>query len=248
MFFSGIASSLFNQEFGSSNTLFFAHLLVFICVLVLLWQFDWLKVTGVARFGDYKIWLIVIAGTVYFTIASLYSFYDKISFDLSNLKEFPTSLSIIKTNTAVCLNEEILFRGAVLFILIQSWGNTKKGKIGSVILTSGIFALLHIYQVFAYGLSGTSALFVPLETFIISIWWAFLVLVGKSIWPAFIAHFVVNTVLAIEGISQSIIQPDFHAYYKIFLFSIPLGIIGVWGILRLPTNKKNNHNLAKSQD
>ena len=233
---SGITSSLLNQEFGSSNTLFIAHFLVFVCVFILLWKFDWLKVTGVARLGDYKTWLIVILGTTYFTISSLYSFYGTISFDFSNLKDFLTSLNIIKTNTAVCLNEEILFRGTVLFILVQSWGYTKKGKIGSVILMSGIFALLHVYQVFAYGLSGPSALFVALETFIISVWWASLVLMGRSIWPAFIAHFVVNTVIAIQGISQSIIQPDLHAYYKIFLFSLPLGIIGFWAILRISIN------------
>jgi hypothetical protein len=63
---------------------------------------------------------------------------------------------------------------------------------------------------------------------IISIWWAAMVLKGGSIWLAFLAHFVVNTVIALYGVSGSIIQPDLEVYLKLLLFSLPLGIIGFW--------------------
>jgi hypothetical protein len=70
------------------------------------------------------------------------------------------------------------------------------------------------------------------EATIISIWWAAMVLKGGSIWPAFMAHFVVNTVVALQGISGTIIQPDLQVYIKLLLFSLPLGIIGFWLISR----------------
>lgn len=57
---------------------------------------------------------------------------------------------------------------------------------------------------------------------------ASLVLKGGSIWPAFLAHFVVNTVVAFQGISGTIIQPDLQVYITLLLFSLPLGIIGFW--------------------
>ena len=234
MVFAGIISVLFNQEFGNAITSFSAHLIVVTGVFILLWRLDWLKVTGISRIGDFRIWLLTIAATIYMTTASLYSFYGKFLFNISDLNDLTASLEIIMAQIAVCLNEEFLFRGILLYILIQSWGGTKKGKIGSVILMSGIFALFHVMYI---STSGISALLLALETFIISVWWASLVLAGRSIWPAIFAHFIVNTAISLQGISQSIIQPDIYAYSKIFLFSLPLGVIALLMILKINTER-----------
>jgi len=53
-----------------------------------------------------------------------------------------------------------------------------------------------------------------------------MVLWGGSIWPEFLTHFVVNTVVALQDISETIIQPELQAYIKLFPFSLPLEIIG----------------------
>jgi membrane protease YdiL (CAAX protease family) len=81
------------------------------------------------------------------------------------------------------------------------------------------------------------------EASIISIWWAAIVLKGGSIWPAFLAHFVVNTVVALQGISGTIIQPDLQVYIKLLLFSVPLGITGVWLI-----SKSSDHQSEKTSN
>jgi membrane protease YdiL (CAAX protease family) len=230
MLFGGITSVVFNQEFGNTTTSFSAHLIVVMCVFILLWRFNWLKVTGISRIGDFRIWLLTIAATIYMTTASLYSFYGKFLFDISDLKDLTAIVEIIMAQIAVGLNEEFLFRGILLYILIQSWVGKKWGKVGSVILMSGIFALFHVMYV---STSGTSALLLALEAFVISIWWASLVLAGRSIWPAFFAHFIVNAVISIQGISQSIIQPEIYSYSKLFLFSLPLGVIALRMILKI---------------
>jgi membrane protease YdiL (CAAX protease family) len=130
----------------------------------------------------------------------------------------------------------MLFRGAILYILVRSWGNTQKGIYGSVILMSAIFAMFHIIWFISSGIS-LATVFLLAEGMIISIWWAAMVLKGGSIWPAFFAHFVVNTVIALQGISGTIIQPDLQVYIKLFLFSLPLGIFGFWLTARSSDNQ-----------
>jgi membrane protease YdiL (CAAX protease family) len=239
MISTGIATSALKRDFGDPTTSFLGHLVGIIFVLTLLWRFGWLKSAGISQLGKYKVWCISILGTVYFTLASLYSFYGNLRFDVSNLTNFSYSGNIINAGVANCMGEEIIFRGAFLYILIRCWGDTIKGRISSVVLTSGIFALFHILHVVFYGHSLTATLLLVLEGFIISIWWASMVLKSGSIWPAFLAHFIVNTAVALQSNTQTINQPDFQIYLKLLLFSLPLGIIGIWMIIKMPDKIEN---------
>jgi membrane protease YdiL (CAAX protease family) len=239
MISTGVATSILKRDFGDSNTSFIGHLVGIIFILTLLWRQGWLKDAGISQSGSSQIWLTAIIGTVYFAIASLFSFYGKLSFDFSNLTDLSFSGNVIKLNIAVSMDEEFLFRGAILYILIRVWGASLNGKIGSVILISGIFALFHVLNVLFWGTSLISTLLLALETFIISIWWASLVLKGGSIWPAFLAHFVINTVVTLQGHTHSIIQPEFQAYLKLLLFSLPPGIYGFWTIFKISSQQKN---------
>ena len=105
-----------------------------------------------------------------------------------------------------------------------------------VLLTSLLFAVVHMTQVFTHGVNLSSALLLTLETWIISIWWATLVLLGGSIWPAVILHFVVNAAVAVQGLTVPMIKPDILAYGRILLFSIPLGILGIWLLTHVTPN------------
>jgi membrane protease YdiL (CAAX protease family) len=227
MIFAGIAASLLNKKLGDTTTLIIGHLAGIICVFILLWRLGWLKGAGITRSGTYQTWLISITGTVYFAVASLYSFYGKPGFDFSNLFNLSSSGGILTMQTVVCIDEEMLFRGAILYILVRSLGNTQKGIFGSVILMSAIFALFHIIWFISSGIS-LATVFLLAEAIIISIWWAALVLKGGSIWPAFFAHFIINVLVAIQSISSPVIQPVLNTYILLLLFSIPLGLIGFW--------------------
>jgi len=81
-----------------------------------------------------------------------------------------------------------------------------------------------------------------LEVFIISAWWASMVLKGGSIWPAFLAHFVVNMVIALQSTIHTIVQPDLQVYLKLLAFSIPLGLTAIWLLLKIPD--KHHFNLT----
>jgi membrane protease YdiL (CAAX protease family) len=227
MIFAGIAVSLLHKEFGDAITLVIGHLAGIIYIFILIWRLGWLNGAGIIRSGTYKTWLVAIIGTLYFAPASLYSFYGKLAFDFSSLANLSSSFRLIAMQTLVCVDEEMLFRGAILYILIQSLGSSQKGIFGSVIIMSAIFALFHIIWFIPSGISLITALLLA-ETTIISIWWAALVLKGGSIWPAFFAHFIINTIVGVQGISNQLVQPELNVYLLLLLFSMPLGIMGCW--------------------
>jgi membrane protease YdiL (CAAX protease family) len=113
----------------------------------------------------------------------------------------------------------------VLYALIRAWGNSTQGILGSVLLAAALFALVHFTQVFTYGISPSSALILVLQGFVISIWWGALVVMGGSIWPAVILHFVVNAVVAVQGFNMPMVEPVILAYQRLLWFSLPLGAL-----------------------
>ena len=227
MVFTGIASSALRKPFGEATTGTIGRLAVTACTLWLVWRLGWLEASGVARLGSGLVWLLALGGLIYFACASLYAFYGKVAFDFSSLIRLPAARTTVLTQFVVGLSEEILFRGLVLYALTRVWGNTRVGLIGSVLLTSLLFAVLHITQVFSHGVSPASALLLTLETLIISIWWGALVLLGGSIWPAVMLHFVVNAVVAVQGLTVPMVEPNILAYKRLLWFSIVLGVLGI---------------------
>ncbi len=173
--------------------------------------------------GHWPVWLIAMLGLVNFTVASLYAFFGKVGFNFSNLFCLPASWMVALRQIPVALNEEMMFRGLILYILARVWVSSKWGLIRSVVLTSLIFAILHLIQV-SQEVTLTSLLLLVLETLIISVWWSVLVLWSGSIWPAVMLHFVVNTVVAVQSLTVAMVEPDIVAYSRILWFSIPLGV------------------------
>lgn len=223
----GIVSTALGKPYDDALIATIARLVVTAGCLLLIWRLGWLKVSGVTRLGRWPVWLIALGGMIYYAGASLFAFYGRVAFDFSSLLQLPAARTTAITYFMVGLSEEILFRGLVLCALSRVWGNTKPGVIGSVVLTSLLFAILHITQVFTGGVSLSLALLLTLQTFIISFWWGALVLFGGSIWPAVILHFVGNAVVAVQGLTVAMIEPGILAYERLLWFSILLGVLGI---------------------
>jgi uncharacterized protein len=229
----GIASSALHRAFGDAVTSTIGRLAITACVLLLVWRLGWLKASGVARLGRWPVWLLALGGMTYFTIASLYSYFGRVTFDFSSLIKLPDARAIVVTQSVVSLCEEIMFRGVVLYSLARVWGKTKWGMIGSVLLTSLIFAGLHMTNIFAQGISLTSALLLTLEGCFIAIWWGALVLLSKCIWPAVMLHLVGNAVLPVQGLTMPMEEPDIVAITRLLCFSIPLGVLGIMLLMKV---------------
>lgn len=227
MIFTGIASGALRRPFGDAATATIGRLAVTASLLWLVWRLGWLEALGISRLGSWQVWLLALGGLIYFAGASLYSFYGKAAFDFSSLIRLPASRSAVVMHFVAGLSEEVMFRGVVLYGLVRVWGHTRQGIIGSVFLASLLFAVLHVTQVFTHRVSLSLVLFLALETWIVSVWWAALVLSGGSIWPAVMLHFVVNAAVAVQGLTTPVVEPVFLAYRRLMWFSIPLGLLGI---------------------
>ena len=221
-----IASEALSKPYGDVVTTSISRLITTTCILLLIWRFGWMDSSGIARLGSWQVWLIALGGIIYFSGASLNSFYGEVSFDFSYLIRSTSAHSTVITHFIISLCEEIMFRGLVLYSLIHVWGDTKKGVIGSVVLTSLLFAIPHMMQVFTSGVSIPSILVLILEGSIVSIWWGAMVLWGGSIWPAVMVHFFGNAVVAVQGLVTPMIEPDILAYKRLIIFSLLLGVLG----------------------
>jgi membrane protease YdiL (CAAX protease family) len=228
----GIASSALRTPYDDPITGTVGRLAVTACVLLLVWHLGWMKAAGVTRLGRRQVWLLALGGMVYFAVASLYSLYGQVSFDFSSLIRLPESRTALTTQLVVAMGEEVLFRGLLLYALYSAWGSTRKGTIGSVVVTSLLFAALHLTQVFTHGVSLPSALLLTLETCAVAVWWGALVVVGGSIWPAVMLHFTFNTIAAVQGLAAPTVEPGVLVYTRLLLFSLPLGALGTLMLVR----------------
>ncbi len=119
-----------------------------------------------------------------------------------------------------------MFRGLALYALLRAWGKTPWGMIGSLLMTSLLFAVLHLMQVATGGLSTSMAWLLVLQSFFISLWWGVLVLFGGSLWPAVALHFAGNALVAVQGLASAVISPEGLAYERLLWLSLPLAVLG----------------------
>lgn len=97
---------------------------------------------------------------------------------------------------------------------------------------SVLFAFVHVTQVFTNGMVLSSAGLLVLQVFVIPIWWGALVVMGGSIWPAVILHFVVNAVVAVPGLTTPVVELGILAYRQLLWFCLPLGVLAI-GLLAI---------------
>jgi membrane protease YdiL (CAAX protease family) len=238
MVFSGVASGALGRPYGDPVTLTIGRLAGAACVVLVLWRLRWLRASGVSRLGGWQIWVVVSAGTVYAAAASIYSLFGRAAVDLASLLRQPACGATVGPLFAGALSEEILCRGLVLYALVRVWGTRPLGTIGSAVLTSLLFAILHLTHVFTYGVSLSSASLLTAQTFVVAIWWAALVVRSGGIWPAVFAHFVVNAVVALQQLSTPMIGNESVVYARLLAFSLLLGVLGIAMLARAPLRSR----------
>jgi hypothetical protein len=175
-----------------------------------------------------------LAGLVYFACESLYAFYGKVAFDFSNLLPLPEAHVAITTHFIAGLSEENLFLGLVLYVLIRVRRHSTQGIFGSVLLATALFALVHLTQVFTNGAFLSSAVILVRQAFLISIWWGALVVMWGSIWPAVIFHFLINALVAVQGLTTPMVERGILSYWQLLWSSLPLGVLAI-GLLAKTT-------------
>lgn len=87
--------------------------------------------------------------------------------------------------------EEIVFRGILLLLLIQKLPKTKKGMYLAIFISSTIFGLFHLVNIFE-GIGFTDILLQVGYSFLMGLMWAVVYLKTKNIWMSIILHSAYN--------------------------------------------------------
>jgi len=109
IFFMGIASAILKRGFGDTITVIIGLSVALAFILWLTWKLDWLKAAGITASGNYKVWLLALAGIIYFVPASLYSFFGNPSWA-------QTSSDSLENKVILYRNLSIVPRGRITFI------------------------------------------------------------------------------------------------------------------------------------
>ncbi|MGB2963218.1 MAG: CPBP family intramembrane glutamic endopeptidase [Anaerolineales bacterium] len=205
-------------------------------LLLITWRLGWLKSIGITRLGDWKAWLITIPLLLYLVFAYSYGFFGDLSFDPRIFSRSETARQLLLRQGIVGFVEETLFRGLIFYVLLKTWGKTKRGLILSVIVQAFIFGAVHLLQVAGGGSLGT-ALVVVVNGIISGIWWAVLVLNWKSLWQAILLHSLSNLFVQVKSLSSAALEPALLAYGRATLFELPLAALGIWLLLKMPLDR-----------
>jgi len=102
------------------------------------------------------------------------------------------------------LFEEVLFRGLVLKLLLIKMGDSKKGLIKACVISSVVFAMVHLSNIIAYGdvLPFVSQIVVAIAT---GLFFAALFLRTRTLWIPILMHALLNLSVQIFDV---IISPD----------------------------------------
>ena len=120
-----------------------------------------------------------------------------------------------------------------MYAMIGRWGNTKRGIIKSVLLSSAIFGGLHMIWI-ATGKPALPTLLQSLGAFLGGIAYGAVVLYGRSIWPAVLWHALLNAAVNVQVIGDASYAetPSMGVLYV--LFNLPVVVYGLILLHKVP--------------
>ena len=202
--------------------------------LVLLYRLGWLGASGVSRLGDWRLWVLVLALTVYDVGAHMWAFFG----DLRLPIEDPVLAAVTALRHIVDggLTQELAFRGLVLCALVQAWGRSRRGLVKSALVSSAIFGLVHVVNLVAVlAIGDKAAAMVGMQvvsTLLAGVYYAALVLYGGSFWPVAVIHAALNATVNVRAIATPGFEETMSAWVIIILSQIPMVILGIHLLMR----------------
>lgn len=204
--------------------------LVFIALLLLLLRgLGWLGAAGFTRPGRWQVWLVSLLLLAYAIGVAAYAQTGNLNF--RPVDSMPLSLIALFIMVAAFL-EEIAFRGLILHNLVRVWGDSVGGLTRCVLVSSLFFAAIHLVNVLG-GQPLSQALGQAGVAFLLGIFLACLVLIGRSIYPAVFFHGVLNLAgfLNLAGGGEQ----DLQSWLLLGLLMIPLAAVGYLALRGLPS-------------
>ena len=206
-----------------------AKFLIFIIFIIILWRFGWLRASGITRIGKVKSWLPIGLIIVFAVLTKVYAFTGDFSIRLPNSQlGFVHFLLNLHTSHV----EETIFRGLVLVAMLIAWGNTRRGQIKAIILSSLIFGLIHFFNILVRPFE--IVLFQSIVVTLQGMVFATLVVSYRSLWPVIIIHWLANAAVNVKLIGYEGFEEMFSMWIIYAISLIPLLGFGVYLFRKLP--------------
>jgi len=205
--------------------------ITFLCFLLILWRFDWIKASRFNRLGNIPTWAIVIIILIYKIPLELYAFTGDFAIKFPNS---PLAVANLVFSLQTGLVEETIFRALVLVAMISAWGQTKKGQIKAIVLSSVFFGVMHMINILIrpFGV----VLFQAIVASLPGILYAAIVLARKSLWPAIALHWLTNAAVNIKLIGNDGYQETFSMWIIYAIILIPIIAYSAFLIWKLPVS------------
>jgi membrane protease YdiL (CAAX protease family) len=200
-----------------------ARALLSLLFILVLWRFGWLRGAGFARLPAWKAWLVLLPAIAYEVGAAVYAYTGDLNLALPGPA---LTASVWFNQVTIGLLEETAFRGLVMCAMIRRWGDTKRGILKSVLLSSLIFGSLHMIWI-ATGKPVLPTLLQSLGAFLGGIAYGAVVLYSRSIWPAVLWHALLNAAVNVKVIGDPSYAetPSMGVWYV--LSSLPVVVYGL---------------------
>ncbi|MBN1876421.1 MAG: CPBP family intramembrane metalloprotease [Anaerolineae bacterium] len=205
--------------------------------LLLVWLLLKLDLFQHAGFTPLKQWRAV--GLVWpFVIFTLLNLDSLISGSLVIDTSRPGLLVIyIFRNLAIGFLEEVMARSVVLVVMLQKWGNSRRGVYRAVLVASVLFGISHIFNFLAGRTPVLASLTQMTYSFVFGVAFCACFLRNNSIWPVMVMHALVDMAgglrhISVGGASQVPIANNTMAQViNTLIISVPLLLYGLF-ILR----------------
>lgn len=198
-------------------------------LLMALSYLGWLRSAGFTTLGGRITWVEMVLLLAYAIAASAYVITGKFDINLANPSL--TNLVILFILAAAFL-EEAAFRGLILHASVRAWGNTRRGLLKSILVSSLLFCSIHLLD-FLSGRPPLNVLLQSLQAFFFGVFLAVLVLRSKSIYPAAFFHAVLNLAGYLSFGSKGI-EPAPSTWLQLSLVMLPLAVLGMYQLRGRP--------------
>jgi len=174
-------------------------------------------------------WPFITVGVI--EIVSSYLSFDKSSISLPSIQRiiFFTLVMVL-----IGIFEEVLCRGVILNNMLSKWGYTKTGIIKAVILSSLIFGVGHLVNLFIYPTLIIRTLVQIIRASLHGFLFASIYLRCKNIWSVVILHGLYDWLVMASGIYHPVAATAAPVDISVvsglinIMYSIPFALVGLF--------------------
>ena len=222
-------------------TVLIGHTLTGLLLVWLLLKLDLFKYAGFTPVRQWKaVWLVWP-----FVIFTLLNLDSLISGSLVIDTSRPALIIIyIFRNLAIGFCEEVMARSVVLVVMLQKWGNTRRGVYQAVLVSSVLFGVSHIFNLLAGRSPVLASLTQMTYSFVFGVAFSACFLRNNAIWPVMIMHAVVDMAgglhhIAMGGASQApVANSTITQVVTTLIISAPLLLYGLFVLRKVAPVEK----------